>query len=71
MRGILPHYHRSFVELPKALISDSHGKLSFVNFAYIIALLRAADEISWTKIVQHFGSSTRRIKGLIAGLFGL
>ena len=32
---------------------------------------RIAYEISWTEIAQNFGSSTRRIKGSIAGLFGL
>ena len=30
--------------------------------------IRTADEINWAEIVQNFGSSTRRIKGLIAGL---
>jgi len=43
LREKLPHYLHGFVELPKALISDSDGKLSLVNVAYMIALVNLGE----------------------------
>ena len=39
MRKKIPHYSCDFIALLKILISDSHIKLYYVNFSYIITLI--------------------------------